>query len=103
MYGSNEVLAIRSSHQYNGALSLRVNATASTGGTNVLYIATKASMAGSGTDDHPQILAQGSRSLGLGFNTTEVLTLDSSSNATFAGKVGIGATPEPLSIFILVA
>ena len=84
---ADEVLAVRSSHQYKGAMSMRVNSGAGDSGTTVLYVATKASMAGSGSDDHPQILAQGSRSLGLGFNTTEVLTLDSSSNATFAGNI----------------
>ena len=92
LYGANEVLAIRSSHQYNGAFSLRVNAGANTGGTNVLYIATKASMLGSGTDDHPQILSQGSRSLGLGVNSSEYITIDSS-ESTFSNYIRTNADP----------
>jgi hypothetical protein len=75
-------------------MSLRVNASASTGGTSVLYIATKSSMIGSGTDTNPMIVAQGSRTLHLGFNTTSVLSLDSSSNATFAGVLDVNGTGE---------
>jgi hypothetical protein len=102
IYGSNEVLAVRSSNITMGALSLRVNSGAGNGGTSVLYLATKASMAGdenlaNGTE--PMVLAQGSRTLHLGVNSTSVLALDSSSNATFAAGVYIRTGSDVGSYF----
>ena len=88
--GTNEVMAVISSHATHSAISLRHNSssTSSMGAVNC-YWATTSSMKGSGSDTSPGLWATAGNNLHLGIGSTEKLTVASNGKVTIAGEAQI--------------
>ena len=79
--GSNECLALYSTDQYKAAMTLRRNSDAAgSTGTVACYLATRASMAGSGTDVGTGLWNVAGSNLYLGIGASPKLTVNSGGN-----------------------